>query len=230
MKKEQWILFLGTYPPRECGIATFTRDLVNAVDNKFSGNMIAKVCSMNGSSTVYNYPERVILQIEDSNIEEYLEVAKKINSMEQIKLINIQHEFGIFGGEYGNYLIPFLEILEKPVVITFHTVLPRPNGRLLKVVQSIARKASSLVVMTPKAVEILEEFYGITENVVVIPHGIPTVPFLPNTPEKKLLGYDNKIILSSFGLMSSGKGYEYVIESLPSIVEYYPELLYLFLG
>ena len=234
MKKrieQPWILSIGTYPPRECGLATFSRDLINSLDNKFSTFIQTKVCAMNSNSTsIYNYPDKVMFQIEDSNIQEYLDLAKKINQIDSIKLVNVQHEFGIFGGERGSYLIPFLDLLEKPAVITFHTVLPNPEPKLLQVVQSIARKASCFVVMTEKAVDILRDDYYLNNDIIVIPHGIPQIPFTTNEISKKQKGYANRLILSSFGLMNRGKGYEYVIEALPEIIQKFPNLLYLILG
>src|SRR3989344_5664683 len=192
MKKrtgQSWILTIGTYPPRECGIASFTQDLVHSLDKKFSSSVQTKVCAMNSSSTnIYNYPEEVVFQLEDSNIQEYIDLSKKINQTDLIKLVNIQHEFGIFGGEQGSYLIPFLELLEKPVVITFHTVLPDPDKNMLRVVQSLARKTSCFVVMTEKAVEILRKDYEITTDIVIVPHGIPPVAFTTNESAKKKKG------------------------------------------
>ncbi|MCK4588949.1 MAG: glycosyltransferase [Nanoarchaeota archaeon] len=229
--KQSWILYLGTYPPRECGIATFTRDLTAALDKKSPSSIKTKICAMNKNSVnIYNYPEEIIFQIDDSNIQNYIDTAKKINQTEAIKLINIQHEFGIFGGEYGSYLIPFLEIIDKPIIITLHSLIPNPNKRLKQVVQSLAQNAVCLVVMTNKGIEILRNDYGVNTKIVVVPHGIPTVPFNHIIKEKKKLGYENKIILTSFGLISSGKGYEYVIDALPEVVKKFPNVLYLILG
>lgn len=217
---------MSTYPPRECGIATFTQDLTKAIDKKLSSNFKTKILALNKNSTnIYNYPDNVIFQLDDVNIEEYMETAKKINQLPQIKLVNIQHEFGIFGGTYGNYLIPFLELLQKPVMVTFHSVLPDPDDTLKQVVQSIAKKVSCIIVMTQKGVEILQNDYDIKTKIKIIPHGIPTVPFTPN---KEI--FQDKFLLTSFGLISSGKGYEYVIDSLPEVVKKFPNLLYLILG
>jgi glycosyltransferase involved in cell wall biosynthesis len=231
LEKESWILYMGSYPPRECGIATFTRDLTEAIKKRCPPSVKTKICAMNRNSVnIYNYPKEVIFQIGDSNIDEYLETAKKINETEEIKLVNIQHEFGLFGGEYGSYLIPFLELLTKPVVITMHSLLPGPNERLRRVVKSLAERAVCLVVMNSKGINILREDYEIDTEIAVYPHGIPTVPFNHVLEEKKKLNFQNKIILTSFGLISSGKGYEYVIESLPEVVKQFPNTLYLILG
>ncbi len=230
-EKPSWILYMATFPPRECGIATFTKDLVTAIDKKFAPSIKSKIVAMNNDVTnIYNYPEDVIFEINNSDIQEYIDTAKKINEIEQIKLVNIQHEFGIFGGEYGSYLIAFLEILTKKVVVTFHSVLPNPNEKLRKVVEAISQKCSSIIVMTKTAVDILRNDYKLTGSIEVIPHGIPTMPFVSNTEEKTALGYKNKIILSSFGMMNPGKGYQYVIEALPEVISKFPNLLYIIVG
>jgi len=230
-EKSSWILYMGTFPPRECGIATFTKDLVTAMDRKFFPLIKSKIVAMNNDITnIYNYPEDVILEISDTDISEYIETAKKINKIEAIKLVNIQHEFGIFGGEYGCYLIAFLEALKKPVLITFHSVLPNPNDKLKKVVCTLAEKSDCIIVMTKKGIDILRTDYGIKTDIKLIPHGIPTVTFESSLKEKGKLNYKDKIILSSFGMMNPGKGYEYVIEALPKVVEKLPNALYIIVG
>ena len=227
---DDWILHVGTYPPRECGIATFTEDLKNAVHGRFP-TIKAKICAMNKNSTdVYNYPKEVLFTIDDGNIQQYIDVAHKINAIEEIKLVHIQHEFGIFGGEYGSYLIAFLEVLEKPITITFHSVLPEPNDILKLVVQNVTTKAKSIIVMTPVAVEILMNQYDLKTDIAVFPHGIPSVPFTSTFSAKRQLGLANRTVLSSFGLVSSGKGYEFVIDALPDVVEKNPDVLYLIFG
>lgn len=222
---------MGTYPPRECGIATFTRDLKTAIDRKFSPKIKPKVVAINNNSTnFYNYPRDVLIQISDAHASEYAEAACKINNMKQIKLINIQHEFGIFGGEYGSHLLSFLENIKKPVIVTFHTVLPEPNEKLRKIVQSIAKKSACIIVMNNKAIDILAKEYGVDKDVFVIPHGIPTVPFMSSQAEKAKIGMKGRIVISSFGLISSNKGYEHVIDALPRVVKQFPNLVYLIIG
>ena len=229
-EESSWILYVGTFPPRECGIATFTHDLANAIAQKMP-TLKAKVLALNrGAINIYNYSKEVIFEINESNIQEYIDVAKKINALSAVKLVCIQHEFGIFGGEWGSYLIPFLETLQKPIIITLHSLLPHPDDRLKNIVQSIARYASCLVVMTPRAIEILKKDYQIQSAIEIIPHGIPNVPFISSLKPKIKLGYKDKIILSSFGLVSEDKGYEYVIAALPPVVKKFPNLLYLIIG
>ncbi len=230
-EKHPQILFMATFPPRECGIATFTQDLTNSLNAEFSHIFKNKILAMNKNGvSIYNYPKEVLFQINDSNIQEYMDIAKKINEKEQIKLVCIQHEFGIFGGEFGNYLIPFLELISKPVVVTMHSILPEPDEKIKRVVQTIAKKVACVVVMTNKAVELLRNVYGISADIAVIPHGIHPVEFKTNIKEKAKLGYKDKTIILSFGLVGPGKGYEYVIDALSDVVKRFPNILYLIVG
>ncbi len=222
---------MGTFPPRECGIATFTRDLTNAMDKKFSPLIKSKILAMNDNSiNTYNYPKNVLLNLNEDSIQEYIDTAKKINKIDAVKLISIQHEFGIFGGDYGSHLTSFLNEINKPVIITFHSVLPKPNNQLKKVVQNLAEKSVCFIVMTKNAVEILRKDYEINNPIKVIPHGIPTVSFGSNKKEKEKIGYKNNTILLTFGMLGAGKGCENVIEALPKLVKKFPNLLYLIVG
>lgn len=233
MKKEDepCILYMATYPPRECGIATFTKDISDAVDRRFFPTLKYRILAMNNNGTnIYNYPNKVMLQISDTEITDYLKIARIINSTKSIKLVNVQHEFGIFGGECGEYLLPFLEILTKPVVITFHSVLPHPNEKLKKVVRELAKRVSAIIVMTRKGVEILRRDYHLSTKIYIIPHGIPDTTLETQIREKRNLHLQSKIILSSFGMIGPGKGHEYVIDALPEVVERYPHLLYVIVG
>jgi len=225
------ILFVSTFPPRECGIATFTKDLSDAIDNQPSLEKISKILAINNNGiNIYNYPKAVVYQISDNDINGYIETAKQINNSESIKLVSIQHEFGIFGGELGDHLLAFLEVLNKPTTVTFHSILPKPTKRRKDVVKAIANRVNEIVVMTPTGVKILEQDYQISTPIRVIPHGIPDINFEPQIDEKINLGLYNYTILSSFGLLNPSKGYEYVIAALPEIIEKYPNILYLIVG
>ncbi len=232
IKEEQpTILFMSTYPPRECGIATFTQDLVNAVDKKLNNITKSRILALNNNGVnIYNYPKKILYEVSDSDIQDYLETARKINSSPNIKLVCIQHEFGIFGGEEGDHLLVFLEVLKKPAVITFHSVIPEPDKKLERVVGAIAQRVNEIIVMTPKAVEILRKEYKLKGRISIIPHGTPQVNLESQEKEKKNLGFEDKIVLSSFGMMDKGKGYEYVIRALPEVVKKFPNLLYIIVG
>jgi glycosyltransferase involved in cell wall biosynthesis len=229
--KNSKIYFLSNFPPKECGIATFTQDLVSSLNKKFNPKVKSRVIALNEESSLYNYDSRVVMQMNKDYVEDYIGLAKRINRSEKIKLICIQHEFGIFGGEYGSYIIPFLETIKKPVVTAFHSVLPNPNNLRKKVVKFIGEKSAAIIVMAEKAVDILNEDYGISKNkIYVIHHGIPDTPFKPVEPFKRKLRLENNIVLSTFGLLSRGKGIEYMIEALPQLVKKYPNILYVIIG
>ena len=229
--KDSKICFLSNFPPKECGIATFTQDLVNAMNKRFNPKVKSRVIALNDESSIYNYDSHVIFEMDKDYLEDYINMAKRINRSDKIKIVCIQHEFGIFGGEYGSYIIPFLETIEKPVVVTFHSVLPQPDNLRKNVVKFICDKCAATIVMAESAIDILHDDYGVPKNKIhVIRHGIPDTPLKDTGPYKKKLRLENKIVLSTFGLLSRGKGIEYMIKALPYLVKKYPNLLYIVIG
>ncbi len=230
--KSPCILYVATFPPRECGIATFTQDLTNAFDKEFNPGVRSKILAINANGTsIYNYPGKVMMQINETDIEDYLNRANEINRSPNIKLVNIQHEYGIFGGDWGNYLLPFLELLKKPVVNTFHTVLPHPKEFVKKITRAICEKSSGVVVMTKSAASLLENSYGVKKSkIFVIPHGVHHIPFPSKSRAKKKLNLSGRIVLSTFGMLNQDKGIEYAIAALPEIVKEFPDVLYLIIG
>ena len=231
-KTKNSVLYLSTYPPRECGIATFTRDLATAFDKLFNPDVKSRVLAVNDTSTsFYNYPSKVWSSINAGNLENYVEMAERINRNKKIKLVNIQHEFGIFGGDWGDYLIPMLQAIKKPVVITFHSVLADPDDHLKKIVQLIAQNSQAIVVLNDRSRDVLKLDYQIPKyKVVVIPHGIPGATFEPSKNLKKQLNLERKIVLSTFGMLSRDKGVEYAIRALPRVVKKFPNVIYLVIG
>jgi glycosyltransferase involved in cell wall biosynthesis/uncharacterized protein (UPF0147 family) len=230
--KNPCLLFVGTFPPRECGIATFTQDLTNAIDKEFNPGVKTKILAINDNGTsIYNYPRKVTMQINETDIEDYINRANEINKSPAIKLVNIQHEYGLFGGDQGEFLIPFLELLKKPVIITMHTVLPRPEEKMGKVGRIISEKSAGIIVMNNTAKEILYKTYGVKKNLIhVIPHGVHHVAFPSKSRAKRKLNLSGHTILSTFGMISCDKGIEYAIEALPEVIERYPNVLYLIIG
>ncbi|MFH1427358.1 MAG: glycosyltransferase [Patescibacteria group bacterium] len=226
------ILYVSTFPPRECGIATFTQDLTNAFDKEFNPGIKSKLLAVNNDSTsIYNYPSKVIMQISETDIEDYLERAREINKTRQIKLVNIQHEYGIFGGDCGNYILPFLELLKKPVVTTFHSVLPNPKTSIKKITQRIISKSSGVVVMTDSTSHLLQREYGVKKSkIFVVPHGVHHVPFPSKARTKKKLNLSMQTIFSTFGMLNCDKGIEYAIQALPEVIKKFPNVLYLVIG
>ncbi|MFC1987062.1 glycosyltransferase [Chloroflexota bacterium] len=226
------VVYISTFPPRECGIATFTQDLTRAMDGMLAPMVKSKIVAMNTKGVVsYRYPRKVILQINQDNQEEYIQAAQAINQMDGVQMVSIQHEFGIFGGEWGSYLIPLVKALRKPVVITCHTVLPDPDAGLLNTVRSLAESASAIIVMTNLSKRILTQEYGVAaRKIKVIPHGIHSRPYTSSRHAKMTLGYSDRVVLSTFGLLSRGKGLEYVIDALPEVARKFPNFVYIIFG
>ena len=154
------ILFLSTFPPKKCGIASFTQDLVNAINKEIKDEIAIDVCALDKQKNTELYGEPVNMIMDSHQLDWCIETAKKINSNPAIKLICIEHEFGLYGGELGEYLLGFLSMLEKPFIIRFHTVLPHPSAKMLKIVQAIALLADKIIVMTKNSARIIKEDYG----------------------------------------------------------------------
>ena len=221
------IAFLSTFPPRECGIATFTKSLVGAIEelNEFKISIIA----INEQSAFYIYDRKVKFVIERDNVETYVQAANYINSSD-VELVNLQHEFGLFGGDYGEYIKIFLEHVEKPVVTTLHTVQTDFDPRALEVLKYITQKSAAIVVIARPAIKIIENQGVYCRNCNVIPHGAPNIDFVDTETVKESLGLKGHVVASTFGLISSGKGIEYAIRALPRVVKKEPNFLYLIIG
>jgi glycosyltransferase involved in cell wall biosynthesis len=223
------ICFVSTYVPKPCGIATFTHDLLRHIDN-YNILIPSRVIAMNGKNDNYIYPEEVVKIIEIEKVDDYKEACYFVNDSD-IEVVNIQHEFGIFGGEYGEYLLEFLSDLKKPCVTTFHTVLPNPPTKMREIVRKIGDKSSYIVVMTNLGRELLKEQYGIGKRKIeLIYHGVPFAYLRPTDYFKEKLNLSGKIVLSTFGLLSRGKGIEYVIYALPDILKEFNNVVYLIIG
>ena len=226
------VVYVSTFPPRQCGIATFTEDLTHAMDEMAAPLVQSKIVAMNPSHVlIHRYPRKVILQISQDDQEEYIQAAQRINQMDEVQLVNIQHEFGIFGGKWGSFLIPFVKTLKKPMVINFHTVLPDPDEEVLLTVRSLAASASTVIVMTNLSKKILTQQYGIAaRKVKVIPHGIHAQQYTSSKQAKMTLGYSDRVVLSTFGLLNRKKGLEYVIDALPEVAKKFPNFIYIIFG
>ena len=231
--EKAWIVVLTTFPPRACGIATFSNDLCNAFDQLFAPELETKIVAMtNKNSTALAYSDKVIGQILQSRRGDYVALAKKLNQDRRVKLVSIQHEFGLYNGLYGDYLLTLIAALRKPLVITFHTVLPTPDRYLLRTVRALASHADRVIVMTHVSRKLLEDTYTIAaEKIVVIPHGIHPISFEQSHTAKQQLKLDPKeMVLSTFGLLSRSKGIEHVLDALPEVIKHYPHIHYHILG
>lgn len=223
------ILMITSYPPRECGIATYSQDLIKALDNKFSNSFGLRICAIESEfeSHVYNEPGSV-LNVDQP--EAFARLATKINNSPEISLVLIQHEFGFFEKKKDQF-IGLMENLRKPVVICFHTVLPDPNELLKQEVQAISGSAEAIIVMTNASAKILNRDYGIhLKKITVIPHGTHLVPHLDNHSLKTKYHLEGKKILSTFGLLGSGKSIETTLDALPAVIKKDPDVLFLIIG
>jgi len=229
MKKSE-ILMMTSFPPRKCGIATYSQDLINAIEDKFGDMFSVRVCALKKINTALEYPQQVKYFLNTWDENDYMLLANKINNDDDISIIYLQHEFGLYGGEYGSYILAFLAIIEKPVITTFHTVLSNPDSTRKSIIQEIASLSAGLIVMTNNSAKILEKEYHIEkEKLVIIPHGTHLIkPY--QTFENQPAPFEHKKILSTFGLLSEGKGIETALEALPQIIAKFPNVIYLIIG
>ncbi len=235
MKKTQHkatIVYLTTFPPRECGIATFTSDLINNFDKLYAKQEETKVVALSSDrSDKYQYPDKVIAEVYQDDPEDYKKAAEMLNAMPEVELVAVEHEYGIYGQDYGKNLLIFLDLIKKPVTVTCHTVLPNPDPEMKAVMQAIIARADRLIVMTEASKKILEGTYEAPpEKVRVIPHGIHPIPFTNGNSAKDSLRLSGKKVISTFGFLSRGKGIEYGIKAMPDIVKKYPDAVYAVIG
>jgi len=224
------ILFITSYPPRVCGIATYSQDLIKALNNKFSNSLSIKVCALESSDTNYTYPGEVKYILKTSITARYKELALNINNDNRIKIVLIQHEFGFFKVQEYTFL-QFLNELSKPVIIVFHTILPHPDIELKLKIKKIAAICESIVVMTNNSAQVLTETYNVPQQkITVIPHGTHLVLHLSKEFLKKKHGFEGRKVLTTFGLLSSGKSIETTLKALPSIIKISPEVVFLVIG
>jgi glycosyltransferase involved in cell wall biosynthesis len=221
------IAILGNHLPRQCGIATFTTDLSGAVAAEFS-NADCFVVAMNDAGKRYAYPPRVRFEVAESDIASYRVAADFLNA-NKLDVVSVQHEYGIFGGKAGNYLLTLLRKLRMPIVTTLHTILGEPDPLQRRAMNEIARLSERLVVMSAHGAALLHNVHGVPEHKIdIIPHGIPSVPLAGRS--KKELGIEGKSMILTFGLLSPDKGIEHVIDALPAILARYPDTVYVVLG
>jgi len=223
---------IGTYPPRECGIGTFTHNLLVATD-KISENdnesIEGFVIAMNDNELTYEYPEEVKYVIRQDHQRDYLEAVKFIN-LSGADICLLEHEFGIFGGQNGIYILPLLHRLEIPLIVTLHTIVKEPSYNEKAVLQEICKMASKIVVMSHKAIHFLTTIYNVDKKkIAFIEHGVPDIHY-DQEQSKKEFKLENKKLLMTFGILSRNKGIETVINALPKVIEKYPDILYIVLG
>lgn len=224
------VLFITSYPPRECGIATYSQDLINSLHNKFNQSFAIKICPLESDSQKHSYLDKPKYILNTSSKQSFINLAYSINKDTSIRMVVIQHEFGLFQNREDDFQ-EFLNTLSKPVIIVFHTVLPHPDKLLKAKVVAIANIARSIIVMTHSSAKILHDDYQLVEEkIAVIPHGTHLVPHADKEYLKRKYNVTGKKILSTFGLLSSGKNSETTLDALPSIIKKNPDILFLIIG
>ncbi|HHU00728.1 MAG TPA: glycosyltransferase [Bacteroidales bacterium] len=224
--------YIGTYPPRRCGIGTFTENLFKSAEQAF-GNKVdgtqSFVVAINDNGTTYDYPSEVKYTIEQEVLDDYLKAADYINNS-GANICILEHEYGIFGGDSGIFILSLLHKLKIPIVVTLHTVLKTPSYNQKAVLQQICRMALKVVVMSHKAIEFLINIYDVPmEKISFIPHGVPDIKH-DRQKVRKEFGFEDKKVLLTFGFVSRNKGHAVAIKALPRVVEKHPNLLYIILG
>lgn len=221
------IAILGNHLPRHCGIATFTTHLADSLAAAHR-DLDCCVVAMNDAGRRHAYPSRVRFEIAENDVESYRRAADFLN-VNQIDVLSVQHEYGIFGGKAGAHVLALLKAVRMPIVTTLHTVLPRPNPAQQSVIEELAEVSDRLVVMSASGAELLHRVHGISQDQIdLIPHGIPHVAVDPLSKER--LGVAGRTVILTFGLLSRDKGIEYAIDALPAIVAAHPEAVYIVLG
>ncbi|RYY35474.1 MAG: glycosyltransferase [Sphingobacteriaceae bacterium] len=230
------IAYISTYPPRECGIATFNQNLMRAINANFPERQKPSdggyVVALNDSANLdeYEYPDEVKYVIRQNHQKDYIRAANYINTS-NVDACILEHEFGIYGGESGIYILPLINRLEKPLISILHTVLKEPSYVQRIIIREIAEQSSKIIVMSKRAVEFLTEIYEIpADKIQIIEHGVPDLEAPADNPVQKLSSFKNHRVLLTFGLLSRNKGLETVIKALPKVVAKHPDVMYVILG
>lgn len=228
------VSFVTTYPPRQCGIARYTFNVAGKLAELLGSNLgdsdALEVVALEAPSQPLDYAREVRFTIREQHPKDYHEAAVHL-SLSQTAVVSLQHEYGIFGGEHGAYVLNLLRSLTKPVVTTLHTVLQDPSPKHAELFKAICDRSSLLVVLCNKAVEFLTQIYGVSpEKIVMIPHGVPDVPFLDPIYYKEEFNAEGRRVILTYGLLSPNKGIEVAIQALPAVVERFPDVLYMVVG
>ena len=223
------VAFIGNYLPRQCGIATFTTDLCESIAEEYEDTACIAL-PVNDTEAGYEYPPRVRFELTEKDIESYRRAADFLN-INSVDMVCLEHEYGIFGGRAGSYILTLLRELRMPVVTTLHTILQNPNPDQRRVLEEVISLSDRVVVMSQRGAEFLQSIYHVSpDKIDFIPHGIPDIPFVDPSFHKDLFGVEGKTVLLSFGLLSANKGIENVISALPAILEKHPDVVYVVVG
>ncbi|HEX8013741.1 MAG TPA: glycosyltransferase [Flavobacterium sp.] len=222
------IIFMSTFPPTQCGIATYTQDTIKGINDVYGNSITCEICEL-VKSPLENPTQAYTLNTK--NREDYTRVANEINNDDAVKLIHIQHEFGLFDGNYGDHLLDFLNVIKKPVTFTFHSVIQNPNSELKTFVKLLLTYSNSVFVMTNQSQEILMKDYDIQKEIITcISHGTHIVIYEKPEQAKAKFDLQDRMVLSTFGLLGEGKSIETGLHALPKIIKKHPNVLYLVIG
>lgn len=223
------IAIVGDYLPRKCGIATFSHDLRGGLAGQFPEVEIL-VAPVNDLAEGYAYDDEVRFEFAENDLDSYQRAAEYLN-LSDADVVCLQHEYGIFGGPAGSYILALLKDLRIPIVTTLHTILAAPNADQRRVLEELCTLSSRLIVMTERGLKMLREVYGVPrEKIDLIPHGIPDLPFVDPNFFKDQFGVEGREVLLTFGLLAPNKGIEVALRALPEIVREFPDLVYIILG
>lgn len=226
--KTTQLVMVTTFPPRECGIATYAQDLIKALNEKFTDSFDIKICALENGQHQYSHEVNYVLETKQQ--ESYVQFAQQINEATEVNLVVIQHEFGLFRGNEDD-LLKMAISLQKAVAFVFHTVLPRPDKEIQQYINKLSNTAATIIVMTNNAKAILEQDYLVpNDKIKVIPHGTHLVEHTNKDTLKEKYDCHGRKVLSTFGLLSSGKSIETSLNALPQIIKHYPDTLFLIIG
>ncbi len=222
-------VFIGNYLPRQCGIATFTTDLSESFAS-IAPDISNWVIAINDKPEGYQYSSRVRFEINQDRLHDY-DIAAEFLNMNHVDVVCLQHEYGIFGGRNGGYILELLRDIRIPVITTLHTILKNPSRQEREIMRQLSELSDRLVVMSHRSVNFLRDIYETPEQKIrLIPHGIPKMPLTSPDIYKSKFGMENKTVILSFGLLSPSKGLEYIIKALPAIVKNHPDVVYMVIG
>lgn len=225
------ILFISTFPPAKCGIASFTQDLFTSINLESNTLFSISICALDNVSGAGMYNAPVSMIMDAHQLDACVETVNRINQDNSIELVCIEHEFGLYGGELGEYILGFLVLLEKPFIVRFHTVLPKPDEKRLKLVKAISLLADKIIVMTKNSARLLKNDYQIiSEKIIIIPHGTHVTENVNVQQLKKEFGLRDKMVLTTFGLLSPNKGIEKGIMAMREISKKFPQAVYVVIG
>jgi len=221
--------FISSYTPRKCGIATYTKDLTRAI-NLINPHSKSEIVALIRPEDKIDYPPEVKLKISQYEVDSYIKAADHINKS-KTDIVVLEHEFGLYGGNFGEYIIKLVELMKKPLIVTTHTIPDNNSEGYGLVLKDVLKFAEKIIAMMPESLQKLIKNYNCPkEKIEIIPHGVPDIPLEATAEHKKIKGFEDRIILGNINLLSASKGLEYTIEALKKIKEQFNNVLYLIIG